>query len=479
MESLKEKTAKGMFWSGVNNFLQQLLGALFGIILGRLLDTTDYGLMSMIAIFPLVATALQNSGFSTALMNMEKPRHEDFNSVFWFNIIVAAVLYAGLLFCAPLIASYFHEPRLVALCHYAFLSIIIASFSTAQNAYLTKHLMQKEQAKAGLTAVVCSCTTGATMAFLGYGYWSLATQQLVYILTITILYWHYSEWRPTLHIDLRPAMHMFRFSVKILGTNIINIVNNNVVNIILGRYYGSHQTGLYNQAYQWNSKACYVVQSMVGTVAQPVLVAMRDRKRQLNALRKMVRFTAFLSFPLLFGFGLVSREFILITIKAKWLESVPLLQMLCVSGATLPISTVLWTMVISKGKANTYFWCTLGLAVAEVLTMIGVWRMGIHTMVFCYMLINVAWMFVWHFLNWRLISYSLLAFLKDIMPFCLAALGVMTATHFITLPIQNLILLLFVRIVVAAVLYYAVMRLARVAILDECMTFIKDRMKKK
>ena len=138
METLKEKTARGLLWGGLNSGVQQVVGLAFGIILGRLLAPSDYGMMAMISIFSLVATALQDSGFRTALANLPDPKPEDYNSVFWFNIIVASTLYAVLFLAAPLIGEYYHTPRVVPLCRYAFLSIIIASFGTAQSAYLFK-----------------------------------------------------------------------------------------------------------------------------------------------------------------------------------------------------------------------------------------------------------------------------------------------------------------------------------------------------
>lgn len=140
METLKEKTARGLLWGGLNSGVQQVVGLAFGIILGRLLAPSDYGMMAMISIFSLVATALQDSGFRTALANLPDPKPEDYNSVFWFNIIVASTLYAVLFLAAPLIGDYYHTPRVVPLCRYAFLSIIIASFGTAQSAYLFKNL---------------------------------------------------------------------------------------------------------------------------------------------------------------------------------------------------------------------------------------------------------------------------------------------------------------------------------------------------
>ena len=97
-ESLKEKTAKGLFWGALNNSLMQFIGLLFGIVLGRLLSPSDYGMMAMLTIFSVIANNLQNSGFGTALANLDHPRDEDYNSVFFFNIIVGISAYIILFF---------------------------------------------------------------------------------------------------------------------------------------------------------------------------------------------------------------------------------------------------------------------------------------------------------------------------------------------------------------------------------------------
>ena len=334
METLKEKTAKGLLWGGLNSGVQQVVGLAFGIILGRLLAPSDYGMMAMISIFSLVATALQDSGFRTALANLPNPKPEDYNSVFWFNIIVASTLYAVLFLAAPLIGEYYHTPRVVPLCRYAFLSIIIASFGTAQSAYLFKNLRAKQQAAAGGFAVIASSLVGVGMAAMGMAYWSLATQGLVYVSINTLLQWHFSPWRPSLRgVTFEPVKRMARFSCKILATTIMTCVNNNVLNILLGHYFSPRDTGYYNQAYQWNTKCFSLVQSMVAQVAQPVLVSLGNEPgRQLDVFRKMMRFTSFVTFPLLFGFGLVAPEFIELALGTKWLPSAELIHSVCVGS---------------------------------------------------------------------------------------------------------------------------------------------------
>ena len=464
-----------MLWGGLNSGIQQLVGLAFGIVLGRLLAPSDYGMMAMISIFSLVATALQDSGFRTALTNIEHPKHEDYNSVFWFNIIMASSLYVILFLAAPLIGEYYHTPRVVPLCRYAFLSIVIASFGTAQSAYLFKHLRAKQQAEAGALAVILSSMTGVGMAFAGMAYWSLATQGLVYVGINTLLQWHFSPWRPSIHgITFAPVRRMFRFSCKILATTIMTHVNNNVLNILLGHYFTPRDTGNYNQAYQWNTKCYSLVQSMVAQVAQPVLVSLNGEEgRQKDVFRKMMRFTAFITFPLLFGFGLVAKEFIVTAIGEKWLASAQLIQILCISGATMPLSTLFSNMIISKGRSGTFFWCTFTLGLVQIATMIMIWPMGIRTMVIAYTLLNTSWLLVWLFFVRRLIGYGYWMFFCDVMPFALAAAGVMGVAYVATMPLSNLIALLITRFIIAVVLYYAVMKLARVKILAECERFVK------
>jgi O-antigen/teichoic acid export membrane protein len=477
METLKDKTTRGLFWGGMNNIVQQGLGLLFGIILGRKLFPHDYGMVAMISVFALIATALQESGFRNAIANLKEPQHRDYNAVFWFNIIVGLLCYVVLFFAAPLIAHYYRIPELVPLCRFSFLSIIFASFGSAQTAYLFRQMKVKEQAQCNMTATVLSGIVGISMAFAGFSYWSLASQTLTYIGMNTLLLWHFSDWRPTFEFDFGPVRRMFRFSSKLLATTILDRLNINVMNILLGRHFSTISVGDYNQAYQWNTKVAYLMQGTLSQIAQPVFTNVADeQERQLRILRKLVRFTAFLSFPLLLGFGLVSHEFIVLAIGEKWLRSADLLQLLCISGGFIPFSTVFVNLIISKGKSATYFWVTLALCVTLITAMLLLYPYGIRNMVIAYVCIYIVWTFVWHFFVRRLTGYRLFHLLCDIVPFFLIAAAVMALTGLITHTITSLPLLFVSRIILAALLYYVVMRLLRVKILDECVTFIKTKL---
>ena len=486
MESLKEKTAKGLFWGGMNNGVQQLLGLAFGIILGRLLDPSDYGMTAMLAVFSVIANELQSSGFKTGLINLKSPTHEDYNAVFWFNILAGAAIYAVLWFAAPLIADYYDKPELIPLSRYVFLGFVFSSFGMAQSAYLTKQMKIKQVAQCGMTATLSSSIVSVILAALGFGYWALATQYLMYIAVNTVLLWYFSPWRPTREVTFEPIRRLFPFSFKIMISAIFTQLNVNIMNLLLGRYYGDVNTGHYNKAYEWSSKGFLLVQNMLKQVDQTVLVGLHnERERQLQVLRKMVRFTAFIAFPLLFGLGLVSHEFIVLAIGEKWTFSASLLPYLCLCGAFMPLSTLLTDAIISQHRSDIYLWSTIALGILQIGLMIALWREGIYTMVTAYTLLNIIWVLVWHFFVHRLMNYSLPAFLKDILPFALTAAAVMVVTGWVTqLTVDCLQLtddylrlwvLLISRVILAAALYYVVMRVAGAVILKEILAFIFRR----
>ena len=596
--------------------MQQLLGIVFGIILARQLNQSDFGMIAMISIFSLIGNDLQNSGFKTALANLREPTDRDYNSVFWFNILMGGSIYLVLFLCAPLIARFYHVPELTALARYAFLGIVFASFGTAQSARLFKNLRAKQQAKAGMVAVLLSSSVAVVMAYMGFAYWALATQTNLYILTCTLLYWHYSPWRPTMAAAaqrskfkvqsskfkvqgskfkvqgpsdgskfkvqgpsdgsnaasqrskfkvqsskadaqrstpstpnclsarraatlssertlnsklstirdvLRPALKMFRFSVKLLISQVLTDVNNNILNILIGRFYGRHDTGNYNQAFQWSTKGSNIIQNMVQQVAQPVLVSVdNERERQLRILRKMMRFAAFLSFPLLFGLSLVSHEFIVTLLGEKWAESAAYLRLLAIASAFLPLSTLLANVVITKGRSNIFMYVNLTLACLQTLTMLAIYHFHLSlpslsqlstvsqlstllnpsqpfstapqalpqlmTMVLAFTALTILWFFVWGFFARLLAGYRFRMLLSDVLPFLLTAAAVMLATGFITSQLSTVsqlstlnsqLSILLARIILAALLYFLIMKISGSQILQECLDFVnKNRHKK-
>lgn len=475
-ENLKEKTAKGIAWGAINNGATQVLNLVFGIVLARKLSTEDYGLIALLTIFIALAGCLQAAGFTQALANLKTPTHRDYNAIAWFNIFAGCMMYVILFFCAPLIAMFFKQPLLTDVSRLVFLTIPISAMGIVPNAKLWIELRTRENAIIGITALLVSGCCGVWMAYNGWAYWSLVWQQIIFITVVNILRYYFTRWIPTLPVDFSPIRNMFRFSSKMLLTNMLTVTSQNVLTFIFGKLLPISVVGQFSQANKWNTMANSFISGTMGSVAQPVFAnAGNDVGRQERIFRKMLRFASFLSFPLMFGLALVAHEFILLTVGPKWEPCVPLLQILCIGGAFLPIQALYHHFIISRGRSDFY----LRLITIQIVLQIGLTlslaSLGITVMVAAFSALNICFTILGHYALHRLCPLSTFAALKDSAPFALIALGCMVVVHYITLWADILWLRLALRIVIAALLYAGIMKLLHAKVMDECISFIRKK----
>ena len=306
-QTLKQKTAQGLFWGLMSSGGMQLLNLVIGIFLARLLSPEEYGIVGMLAIFTLIAVNLQDSGFGVALINVKDIKHNDYNSVFWFSIGVSLSMYLLLFLCAPLIAAFFHQPCLTSLSRFIFLSFIFAALGISPNAVLVRSLRIKEKAIISITALFVSGAVGVTMAYHGYSYWSLATQQVLYNAVTCAGRYYFARWWPTLKVDFTPLKQMFAFSYKVLITSIMSTVSNNVLTVIFGRLFPATAVGNYTQANKWNTMASSLVSGTVSQITQPVLVrVVDDKERMCRVFGKIMRICGRIFREVLFNAAIVA-----------------------------------------------------------------------------------------------------------------------------------------------------------------------------
>ncbi len=479
-ETLKEKTAKGLFWGAVNNGSAQVLNLVIGIILARLLSPAEYGIVGVLTIFTAIAGALQASGFTQGLINLKAPTDNDYNSVFWFNITVSSILYVILFFSAPLIAAFFHQPCLVEVSRLVFLTLPISALGIACYAYMLKNMMNREMAIVGIIALISSGASGIMLAYLGYSYWSLAWQQIIYITVSNIARYYYTPWRPSFAIDFSPVKKMFSFCVRLLITNIINILNQNILTFVFGRLFAISSVGNYSQANKWNTMANSTITGSIGQIAQTVLVSISDEhNREIRVFRKLLRFTAFLSFPVMLGLALVAHEFIITALGKKWETSASLLQILCIGGAFVPFYSLYQNLIISKGRSDLYMWCNIGQIVIQLAIILLFYKRGIMAIVWAYTIFSILWLGIWQIVAGRLTQIRMTDVLKDVIPFLVIAVLVMTVTYLLTYTLDvSLLALLVLRIVIAVLLYASMMRLLHVQIMDDCIHFFLKKVRK-
>ena len=504
-DSLKERTAKGLIWGGLSNGLMQLIGALFGMVLLRYLTPDDQGKVAMLYIFSALASALQESGFIAALCNRKEPTHEEYNAVFWFNLLVSATLYIILWFCAPLIADFYHDQDLISLARVLFLGFLFSGLGTVQRAYLFGHLMVRQNSICSLTAMLLSGIVGVTMAIKGFAYWAIVTQAVCFVFVTQVMAWFFSPWRPTvpriqnskvksqndslpratgercslftLHSSfftfLEPAWKMFGFSSKLMLTNIVNICNLHAFSVLLGRFFGEHTAGIYSTARRWDDMASNTINSMVSGVAQPTLAQVReDIGRYRQVFRKMMRFVCFVTFPAMFGLAIIAKDFIVLVGKEKWAECGIMLAILCIHGAVVPITTLYSNLTISRGKSGVNMFCTIAQCLAVWAGLLLLYPKGLMPMVIYFISLNIAWLGIWQWWAKRLVGLRWREALKDILPFLFFTLIVHGFTRWATNDISTLWIRMVCRIIMAGVLYAGIMWVSGAKIMRETVEYL-------
>lgn len=473
-QTLKDKTAKGLFWGGISNGLQQILGLIFGIVLARILSPEDYGMVGMLAIFTGIASSIQESGFTAALVNKPEINHDDYNAVFWFSLLSGVILYIVLFFCAPLIAWFYDKPELTNLSRLVFLGFLFSGAGIAHNAILFKKLMVKERAKIDVTALVVSGIVGLLMALNGFAYWGLAVQGTTYIGVGTLLRWYYSPWRPTLNINIQPLKEMFGFSSKLFLTNIFWQISSNQFSVLLGKFYNPQQVGYYSQGYKWMGMGSSFIGGMINGVAQPIFAQVQnDPVKQQAVFRKMVRFGAFVSFPLMLGLAFVAKEFILITVGEKWLPSVPFLQLLCIWGATSYLLNLYINLLMAYGKSNIYMWGMILVGLSQIAIVAIVFPLGIFWMIAAYISSFFISLLGWHSFVKKLIGLKFKHVMKDLFPYLSITCIVFFITWMITFGIVNIYILILAKIGISTVFYLIIMWVSNSVMFDECLRFFR------
>ena len=475
-DTLKNAVAKSFLWGGLSNAVCQLLSIFFGVYLARLLGPEDYGPVGMLAIFNALATSLQDSGFVAAIANRKKVEHDDYNAVFWFSIITSVVIYVLLYTGAPLIADFFNQPIILWLARFNFLAFVLNGLGVASSAYLFRELKVKQRSIAAVLALLVSGVAGILFAVNGYSYWGISAQAIIYTLVRLIVYWYYTPWHPTLQVKFYPLRYLFAFSYKLLITNIFQKINWNVFSFVLGKFYSRADVGNYSKSADWFRMGSDMVNVMVNTVAQPVLArVVEDNERQLRVFRKMLRFTAFVSFPLLAVLSLVSHELIVVVLTDKWEESSRMLQILCLWGAFMPIQSMFTNLLVSCGRTNTFMWGTIVQGTLVLLMLVAMHTLGIKPMLVAYCLFNIAWLFVWCVLVRRDIALTVRMFIMDFAPFLLVALAAVAIAGYATVQVENLWLLLVFRVAGASLLYLGISCLCGFEELRESVDYIFRR----
>ena len=458
--TLKDKTIKGVWWSFADNISGSGVSFLVGLILARILSPEEYGVMAMIAIFIAISNSIIDSGFSSALIRKIDVKDTDYNTVFYFNIVISICLYILLWICAPAISRFFSESLLIPVIRVLGLVLIINSCSIIQRTVLVRNIDFKTQTKVSLIASLVSGGVGITMALYHCGVWSLVGQQLSRQFFNSVLLWIYGKWRPLWEFSYKSFKDLFGFGSKLLLSGLIDVFYKNVYYIVIGRYYSATQLGQYTRAEQFSTIFSSNLTSVVQRVSYPVLSSIQEEPERLrDAYRKIIKVTMLITFALMFGLAAIAKPLIVILIGEKWLMAVPFLQIICFSEMLYPLHAINLNMLQVQGRSDLF----LKLEIIKKIVAVGPLLLGIFVGIYWMLIGSVMTGFFAYYLNARysgpFLKYSITEQIKDILPSFGVALTMALVVYVISYINISAMWLLLIQITVGALITFVLCEL--------------------
>lgn len=479
--SLKNKSVEGTAWSFLDNIASSGITFLVGLVLARLLTPEEYGIMAIIAIFIAISTSIVDSGFSNALIRKVDIHQVDYCTVFYFNLIISAVLYIVLYFVSPIISVFFKEPILVEIIRIIGIVLVINALAIIPRTIFVREVNFKSQAKVSFISSISSGFIGIGMAFAGMGVWSLVGQQLSRQLLNTFFLWFFCEWRPVWTFSIKSFKELYGFGSKLLLSGLIDTIYKNIYYIIIGRFYSSVQLGQYTRAEQFNTIFSVNLTSVVQRVSYPVLSSIQDDSDRLrDVYRRVIKIMMLITFGCMLGMAAVAKPLFIILIGEKWLPAVYFFQIICFSGMLYPLHAINLNILQVKGRSDLFLKLEIMKKIIAVGPIIVGILYGIEYMLWGSVITSCIAYFFNSYFSSLLISYPTKEQIRDVLPTFFVSLIVAIFMWILSFSNLSVYLLLPIQCVIGlslAIIIYEKLKLEEYLEIKQALVFLIKRIK--
>lgn len=434
-------TTKAIGWKMLERFGVQGVQFLLQVILARLLDPEHYGVLSLMLVFTTLATVFVQSGFNTSLIQNKDVTEDDYSSVFWVTLVIAVAIYILFFFSAPLIAIAYKMPDIVAPFRVLALVLFPGTLNSIQIAKVSREIDFKKIFYSNIGAIVISGVAGIAMAYVGLGLWALVAQYILNIVLAAVIMLFCVKWTPKFVCDLKRVKVLFSFGWKLLVSNLINTISQDIRSLVIGLKYSSGTLGFYNRGKHFPQFLTNAINGAVQSVMLPVMAKDQDNKTKVkNLMRTSITVCSYLMFPIMAGLAGIATPLVKILLTDKWLPCVPYLQIYCFTFAFYPVHTCNLQTINAMGRSDVFLkleiikrsLSLIALAIALVFfdSPIAIASTGLFTaLITCFINAHP---------NKKLVNYSYFEQMKDILPSFLVSLIMFVCVLLIgTLPLST------------------------------------------
>ncbi|MBE5962353.1 MAG: lipopolysaccharide biosynthesis protein [Lachnospiraceae bacterium] len=425
--SIKHSVISGVFWKLFERIGAQAVTFVVTIVLARILNPSDYGLISLVMIFINIANVFAESGFGSALIQKKDADEVDFSSVFYFGIAFSGLLYFILYMTAPAIGHFYNQAEIVPVLRVLALRIPLAAVNTVQKAYVSRKMVFKRFFYATLGGTIGSAVVGIVMAYQGYGIWALVAQYLFNSTIDTLVLWFTVRWRPTTHFSMERLRGLLKFGWKLLCAGLLETIYNQLRSLVIGKKYSTSDLAYYNKGDQFPSLIVTNVNTSISSVLFPAMSQYQDEREKVKTMtRRAIQISSYLICPMMMGLALVAEPLVRLILTEKWVPCVPYMQIMCFIYATWMIHTANLEAMKAVGRSDLFLRLELIKKVYGIVLLLISMRHGVMAIALSGVVNAVLSLAVNAYPNGKLLNYPYKEQIKDLLPALLlsAAMGI-------------------------------------------------------
>lgn len=431
----KQQVMGNMVWRFLERFGASLVSFVVQIVIARLLSPEHYGTIALVSVFITILNVFVDSGLGNALIQKKNADNIDFSTVFYTNLVFCTILYLGLFFFAPIIASFYEDQSLTSIIRVLGITILISGVKNIEQAYVSSKMMFKKFFFATLAGTITAAIVGIVLAYNGFGVWALVAQQLINAGIDTIVLWFTVKWRPSWTFSFQRLKSLFSFGWKLLVSALLDTTYNQLRQLIIGKKYTDADLGYYNKGKQIPEFVISNINSSIDSVLFPAMSQVQnDAERVKEITRKSIKVSIYVIAPMMVGMAAVAENMIRLLLTDKWVPAMVYLQIFCISFIFYPIHTANLNAIKSMGRSDYFLILEIIKKVIGIGILFATMWFGPVWIAFGMIVSGFVAQFVNSFPNKKLLNYSFFEQVKDLLPSLLLSLvmgGIVYAMNYI------------------------------------------------
>lgn len=478
----QSKVFKGVVWASVQRFGGLAISFISNMVLARLLTPDDFGTIGMLLFFLALSQTFIDSGFGSALIQKKEITESDISTVFYINFSISLIVYILLFLFAPAISRYYEVPVLVPLLRVMGITVVIQGFGIIQSTQLAKRMDFKKLAIANLSGTIVLATSGIIAALAGCGVWSLVIRSIANVVTITVLLWLFSNWRPSKSFSWQSVRDLFGFGGFMLLSSVLLTISNNVQALIVGKLFPARTLGNFTQARTLRNIPSEGIASVIGQVLYPDFSSHQDNNELLiSRLNRSAYYLSFVVVPLMVLCILIADPLIHFVYGSQWDEAIPYFQILCIGGIPLCLQDININVIKAKGASNVLFICNLVKVVTYVIMMIiGAKAFGIYGFLWAMVIYTFLAYLVFAIVATHYLHTSIVEQLLGVLRCLMAIIPSTTSVYLLNQIIHTSnLLILVIDIAVFCVMYFLVANVSKMSPLPFFLSSVRQSIKSK